>query len=294
MHRTVTICLCAAALAVSSRSAVGAPEARDTAELMKQLTTGTPVAQRKASNELAAAGAAAVGPLVNALRYQDQRVRFHAAWALKKIGKPAAAALGKVLAGDDAVAKYPAAYALAGTNEPSLLDGWLAAVEDRDFRVRYYAVRALSAAEDPRVDNAIQRALKDDAPLVRRAAAGAAARRGNAGGIEGLAALMHPGVDADTRFQAAFALWKLKDKRAAPALVRGLSDSSARVRHHCAWALGDLKAEAGAEALVGVLQSSSDNALKSYAAVSLRQITGQQFGLDTVKWREWLKRGKAD
>jgi len=294
MHRTVTICLFAAALAVSNGLAAGAPEARDTAELMKQLTTGTRVAQRKASNELAAAGAAAVAPLVNALRHEDQRVRFHAAWGLKKIGKPAAAALGRVLAGDDAVAKYPAAYALAGTNEPSLLHGWLAAIEDRHFRVRYYAVRALSAAEDPRAADAIQRALKDEAPLVRRAAAGAAARRGNVGGIEGLAALMHPGVDADTRFQAAFALWKLKDKRAAPALVRGLRDSSARVRHHCAWALGDLKAEAGAEALVGVLQSSSDNALKSYAAVSLRQITGQQFGLDTVKWREWLKRGEAD
>jgi len=293
MSRAITICLWTAA-ALSGGWAAGAPATRDTAALIEQLTSGAPEAQRAASNELAAAGAAAVAPLVKALHHKEERVRFHAAWALRRIGKPAAEALGAVLAGSHAAAKHPAAYALAGVPEPSLLPSWLAAAEDSDFRVRYYAVRALGALEDPRVDDAVQRALQDEAALVRQAAAGVAARRGNPGGIAGLAALMHPGVDADSRFQAAFALWKLKDKRAVPALIGGLDDADPRVRHHCAWALGDLEAAAAAESLVDVLVRSSDNTLKSYATVSLKQITGQHFGFDTTRWREWLQRRKAD
>jgi len=292
MNRTTTIRLWTVVAALSSAWIAAAPAARDTAALMKQLTSGTGAAQREASSELVKAGASAVDPLINALCHEDKRVRFHAAWALKKIGGPAAGALGKVLAGSHAAAKYPAAYALAGVDDPGLLPGWLVAARDPDPRVRYYAVRALGAMKDRRADDAIQRALKDETPLVHQTAAGIAARRGNPDGIAGLAALMHPGIDADTRFNAAFALWKLKDKRAVPALTHGLSDGESRVRHHCAWALGDLKAEEGATALVDVLQNSSDNTLKSYAAVSLKQITGQEFGLDTVKWREWLKHGK--
>lgn len=269
--------------------AAAAPVPHDTVALMEQLRGGVPEAQRNAATALAKAGAAAVNPLIAALQDQDERVRFHAAWALKEIGKPAVQALGAVLAGDHAAARYPAAYALADSREKSLLPAWLTAVGDADFRVRYYAVRALSALDDPRVGVAIEGALADETPLVRQAAAGAAARAGNASGIEGLSALMHPGVDADTRFRAAFSLWELKDQRVVPALIRGLTDADPRVRHHCAWALGDLNANAGAKPLIAVLQDSSDDTLKSYAAASLKQITGQQFGFDAAKWRGWLE-----
>ncbi len=268
--------------------------AQDAAGLMKQLSTGGPAAQREASNKLAQLGPAAVDLLAKALRHPDKRVRYHAALALKQIGKPAASALAALLAGNDAQAKYPAAYALADVRDTSLLPAWLAAAKNPDPRVRYYAVRALGHFKDPRAADAIRRALKDASPLVRGAAAGAAALMGDAGGIEGLAALMNPGVDADTRFKAAFALWKLRDLRAVPALARGMNDSVPRVRHHCAWALGDLKAKAAVMPLVNVLQNSSDNTLKYYAANSLKQITGQQFGFDAAKWREWLRRNKAN
>ena len=290
MRRLAVIWLCSVAVAFAGEGGADAQPKRSVAALMQQLTAGARDAQRKAAAELAQIGADAVGPLVKALRHESKRVRFHAAWALKQIGAPAAVPLGKLLAGKEADAKYPAAYALAGVKEPSLLDGWLVAVRDPDPRVRYYAVRALGAYEDPRADKALERALEDKAAFVSQTAAGVAARRGNAGGIDGLAALMQAGVDARARFDAAFALWKLKDKRAVPALIGGLDDSDARVRHHCAWALGNLKAANAAQALVDVLENSTDNTLKSYAVSSLRQITGQEFGFDTAKWRKWLKK----
>ncbi len=280
--RRLPMVLCAfAACAQANESALS---------LLKQLEGGTPALQRAASQKLARLGAPAVEPLIRALHHKDRRVRYHAAWALKQIGNPAAAALAKALADEDVKARYPAAYALDGARGASLLPAWLAAARDADPRVRYYAVRALGHfKDDARAKAAVRRALKDASPLVRGAAAGAAARMGDAGGIEGLAALMTPGVDADTRFKAAFALWKLRDPRAAPALARGMNDPDPRVRHHCAWALGDLKAVSAVPALVDALQNSSDNTLKYYAANSLKQITGQAFGFDAAKWREWLR-----
>lgn len=287
--------LWAATVAMSCGWAAGPPSGAGTKALVQQLTAGAPAVQREAAARLAEIGAPSIEPLVSALRHEDKRVRFHAAWALKQIGAPAAGALGQVLAGRHAEAKYPAAHALAGNSDPTLLEGWLVAADDPDWRVRYYAVRALGPLmADVRAQAVIERALKDEAAPVHQTAAGIAARHGNSDGIAGLAALMHPGVDATARFDAAFALWELKDTRAAPALVRGLTDGDPRVRHHCAWALGDLKAEAGAEALVHVLETSTDSTLKHYAAVSLKQITGQEFGYDTRKWRDWLRhRGGA-
>jgi len=288
------ICAWMATAVFLAAQAPAAPPSPDAAGLVQQIRTGDPQQQREASNALAKLGATAVEPLVDALRHEDERVRFHAAWALREIGEPAAKALGNVLAGKHTAATYPAAYALATTHDPDLLSRWVTAATDADFRVRYYAVRALARFEDQRADNVIQRALKDEAPLVRQAAAGAAARRGSAGGIDGLAALMHPGIDADTRFRAAFSLWELKDLGTVPALVTGLSDANSRVRHHCAWALGDLKATAAAKPLVEALQRSTDDTLKHYAAVSLKQITGQEFGFDSTKWDEWLRSNAPD
>jgi len=229
----------------------------------------------------------AVQPLARRLGDEDRRVSYTSAWALRKIGAPAADALAAQLAGLRASAQFPAAYALASIKSFKRVEPWLHAIKSPDPRVRYYAVIALGALRDAKAANALTAALKDRDPRVRSVAPLALAKLPGAHAQDGLAAALSEDLPPNTRFQAVFEAWEKRAPNVVDLMIRGLLDSDSRVRHHCAWALGNLEAKKGIDPLIKVLEANLDQQHVHYAAVSLSQITGQDFGRDGGKWRQW-------
>jgi HEAT repeat protein len=94
------------------------------------------------------------------------------------------------------------------------------------------------------------------------------------------------------RWYAASALGEMKEPRALEPLIAMLkNDQNGYVRAMAAWALGKIKDRRAVEPLIdGVTDESSD--VKKMAPQALKEITGQDFGKDPVKWREWWEKNK--
>lgn len=78
---------------------------------------------------------------------------------------------------------------------------------------------------------------------------------------------------------------------AASAVLPLLDDASSDVRYKTAWALGTMGNDLAVEPLIGCLQR-KDASLRSAAAAALSQLTGEEFGDDHARWKEWLDRNK--
>jgi HEAT repeat protein len=101
------------------------------------------------------------------------------------------------------------------------------------------------------------------------------------------AALKDP--DADVRVAACDALARRKGPVAVAGLTETLkSDLDKDVRLAAARALGETKDPAAREAL-GVALDDPDPAMQYRAVMSLRQVTGQNFGNDVARWRAYVK-----
>ncbi len=101
------------------------------------------------------------------------------------------------------------------------------------------------------------------------------------------AALKDP--DANVRITACEAAGKKKGPVAVTGLADTLkSDLDKDVRLAAARALGETKDPAAREAL-GVALDDPDPAMQYRAVMSLRQVTGQNFGNDVARWRAYVK-----
>ena len=236
----------------------------------------------------------AVKPLAGLLRHADTRVAHAAAWALRRIGVPAAEELAAALAGRDKAAHYPAAYALSGIAAYRKADPWLAALKSDDDRVRYYAVAELGECTDPRGVEALRLdTVGGDAHMRQKVAAAlemvAAARHAAA-----ILAEDPEGVPMEAaRYQAAMTAWSDGGPASVDLLIRGLQDRSPRIRAHCATALGSLGTVRGIEPLIKIIEVPVDSQQVSIAVKSLAQITGQAFGFDAKAWRQWYVKALA-
>jgi len=72
-----------------------------------------------------------------------------------------------------------------------------------------------------------------------------------------------------------------------PSLISALKDEDWRVRWKAAAALGELKDPRAVEPLISALKDEV-YMLRFWAAVALNKITGEDFGEDEAKWRDWL------
>ena len=81
-------------------------------------------------------------------------------------------------------------------------------------------------------------------------------------------------------------LGKTNDPGAVRPVVTMLIDKSPDVRRAAATALGILRDRRAVEPLVAALKDEAPIVRES-AVKSLRNITGQDFGEDQAKWREW-------
>jgi HEAT repeat protein len=94
------------------------------------------------------------------------------------------------------------------------------------------------------------------------------------------------------RWYGASALGDMKETRAVEPLIATLkNDDNGYVRAMAAWALGQIKDRRAIEPLIdGITDESSD--VRKRSPQALKQITGQDFGKDQAKWREWWEKNR--
>ena len=106
--------------------------------------------------------------------------------------------------------------------------------------------------------------------------------------------------DPGLRLDAVFALGQTQDGAVAPHVIPMLTDEDVFVRMVSAQVLGALRAKPAVPGLIEALEDER-SAVREAAVVSLRSISGQQFGFDpagkapdrgraVVEWRSWWKR----
>jgi hypothetical protein len=136
-----------------------------------------------------------------------------------------------------------------------------------DSAVRYRAAEELSIIESPEATRLLISALAD--------------------------------TDRGVRMVAAESLGTRKAKEATALLIKTLRDEDMWVRAHAADALGDIGAKAALKPLaelvstLSITNSRKRDMLHPWADVeaagfALHRITGENFGLDGPKWKQWL------
>jgi hypothetical protein len=99
--------------------------------------------------------------------------------------------------------------------------------------------------------------------------------------------------DAEVRIAACLGWARRKGTEAVAVMSQLLgSDVDGDVRLAAAEALGDIGDRAGVAALGSVLED-KDPAMQYRAVVSLQKVTGQDFGNDVNRWREYIQNGST-
>ena len=70
-------------------------------------------------------------------------------------------------------------------------------------------------------------------------------------------------------------------------IIATLKDKDGDVRWWAAKSLGELKDPRAVEPLISALKDEDENVRRT-AAEALEKITGEDFGEDEAKWRDWL------
>jgi hypothetical protein len=171
-----------------------------------------------------------------------------------------------------------------------------ASIEELDEALKApQASRRLEAADElatrahPRAAELILPLLNDENAEVRRSAVADLARLGGRAAVLPLIrALEDP--SAEVRQQAVVSLGLLGDERATPSLIALLPDP--RRGAAAAEALANIGSAAAVPPLIDALALMNAQGRRSDAdrtAACLRRLTGQDFGGDPVRWRQWWK-----
>lgn len=134
-----------------------------------------PYVRRVAAETLGKLGEPGLAALIGALNHADDEIASRAALALAAGGGTAVAPILKTLQGPDARARRFAAFALAklGPVAKDAYDALAIAAADPEMAVRRNAIEALGRLGNDKALDLCVTALKDKAPEVARAAAGA-------------------------------------------------------------------------------------------------------------------------
>ena len=195
---------------------------------------------RKAvASALVKIGPPAVDPLLAALKHADVEVRTLAAWSLGRLGdKRAVGLLAAALKDKDEQVRAAAAGALKGIADPGAVQALAEAMTDQASDVGDSAAEAMTALGPAAVQPLIA-ALKDKDPRVRARAAGALGELADQQAVAPLVAALKDDDERVPRL-AAEALAKIGPPAAKP-LIAALADSDAKLRMLAAEALGELR-----------------------------------------------------
>jgi hypothetical protein len=134
--------------------------------------------------------------------------------------------------------------------------------QEEDAALRAEIVRTLGRYPTPTTGEVLRQAVTDPEADVRSAACEALAQQGGPDAVDLLSSLVRGDVDQDVRLAATKALGQTKDPRAKEALKYALTEGNP--------------------------------ALQRQAMLALREITGQDFGGNAKKWREYLEGGHPE
>lgn len=223
---------------------------------------------KAAGDGVAAAGAAAVEPLIAILRSEKAAVgaRIRAAAALGQIGDSRAIA--------PLVATLPTGFTfLQEAVEGALVRFGTSAVEPLLATLRRNASRVIATDEDGFTNYAITErvpkvlgkigapavepliaALQTGGPYVRERAAVALGETHDPRGVEPLVGAVRKDASGQVRYQAIEALGNIRDARAVPVLVEMLSSRDTDYRGAAAGALAKMQDARAGEALVAAFQ----------------------------------------
>ncbi|MCY3934566.1 MAG: HEAT repeat domain-containing protein [Chloroflexi bacterium] len=186
------------------------------------------VMSEAAGTALRQIGEPAVSGLLEALRDEDWRVRRGAAWALGELADAAAVpGLVAALADEDCLVRRAVAVALGWIRDPAAVPELLRALYDDDWRVRTAAAEALGWLGSPAVAgllDIVNRPPSADTREMRRLALEALGVTRDARALTPLLYLLVREDEPSLRAAAANALGNLADPRAAPYLIRALTD----------------------------------------------------------------------
>jgi HEAT repeat protein len=283
---------------------------------------------REAADALGKIGEPAVEPLIEALKDKDPTVRKRVAEALMKIGDARAVMpLNAALKDEDAGVRTRAAIALTMAGHTSeveldpLIDGLkdeneffipfhipakaaealikigdtravepLIGVLNKDsIDLRFKAAEALGKIGDARAVEPLIEALKDKQPTVRKRAAESLGEIRDTRAVEPLIDALK---DKWIRCQAAEALGEIGDTRAVEPLIEAfIKEPGIRL-----WAADALRSIGDARAVVPFIDALKDEklAVRVRAQLALSEITGQDFGDEPLKWREWWDKNKEE
>jgi HEAT repeat protein len=182
--------------------------------------------------ELPYTGPAAAASLVGALADGRFEVRAEARRSLRRLGKGVTDALLETLHQSDPLMRWEAAQILLALPDPPVEPLTVTLTEmltATDVAVRRRAVRALGTLSGPAVRTALERAMADADPMVRRSAVGLLGNLGDRAAVKALVGRWRKERDEEAQIAILQALTDLDPEQAVPTLIDGLAAANAEV-----------------------------------------------------------------
>jgi hypothetical protein len=177
----------------------------------------------------------------------------------------------------------------AGIADPRAVEPFVAAFKDRDSDIRVTAARALGDMKDNRAVEPLIVALIEPDWRIKAAAAEALGMLGDGSATQPLIAAL-VGPDWRIKAAAAEALGMIRDSSATQPLIAALSETT-----------GYLGSAPPTTQEISSLKPVLESSISRYDAAraldkitkALKEITGEDFGDDPLKWQEWSETPKA-
>jgi HEAT repeat protein len=220
-------------------------------------------------------------------------IQLSAVAALARIGPAAIEPLREALKSDDEDMAYGAAFALVMMKDPLATKAVTEAINDSALKQRSRLAAALGYSKDAAsIATLAELAASTSADLRDGAIRGLGNSKDRRAAMPLIAALKDS--SASVRFHAADGLWFLAqagalESSALEPLVAATADPDAGVRSNAAKALGELKDRRAIGPLIALL-GDSESSVRYQASLALRQATGQNLGEDRAPWEKWWQR----
>lgn len=228
------------------------------------------------------------GVLEKALKDKDTEVRRYSMRALQKIHSPVSlTAVKNAMKDNDYQLRLYALYYFENLNNEETVPELINALSDESWFLRRRSAGMLYYKGDKRAKSALLKALRDENKTVRQNAAAALITCGDESCVP---ALIEAGNDPyyKTRKNALHTISKYAAPEISiPLLEKAIDDESWSVKNIAAEELYNKKNYKGLRKLIEKLKDKENS---SQAVSSLKKITGEDFGADYKRWKEWIEK----
>lgn len=170
---------------------------------------------------------------------------------------------------------------------------WSTALSGSKDIERAFVARAIGTFKDKRAYDFLVKALGDSYWLTRANAAEALALLGDERALEPLKALLNDPI-AKVRIAAidAIAMWKGKAKPVIGEVIARLKDGAWQVRSAAVLGLAEIGDREGIGPIIERMETEIGR-VQEDMATALRKLTGFNFGMNYLLWKDWWDRHKA-